>query len=351
MILAEEDQAGAMSRQILRIISNLRFDGLRTERFSVTQRSVFGGDSWWGGVRLFLQAFRCDVAVLDGSPRALLVACLLHSMLPFQRCKLVSVDFLLSRPVNWKQRLVARLKGLLLREVDRFVFYITDLSGLERFYGISPPRCSYVPFKVNHEKLPPWEQLSTDGDFVLTGGRTHRDLRTFVEAMRRIDYPGVLLCESASLLKQHGTDLDLSNLPSNLVVEQDDGRHSSFVKHILGAKVVVVPTLPGGITGVGMSTYLLAMGLRKCVIVAEGPGTRGLLTDQAIVVPAGDPAALADAIRQVWEDKDLRQRTADSGRRYAEQRGGQARLLSDIADVCGQLVFAGRSTQRCWRLR
>ncbi|MCI0628017.1 MAG: glycosyltransferase family 1 protein, partial [Acidobacteria bacterium] len=87
------------------------------------------------------------------------------------------------------------------------------------------------------------------------------------------------------------------------------------------------------------SVYLLAMGLRKCVIITEGPATRGLLTDEAIIVPQSDPAALADAIRRAWDDDDLRERTANAGRRYAERLQGEARLLADIVNTCGDLVF------------
>ena len=80
------------------------------------------------------------------------------------------------------------------------------------------------------------------------------------------------------------------------------------------------------------------MALRKCVIITEGPATRGLLKEEAIVVPPANPVALADAIRRAWEDDDLRQQTADAGRRYADRVGGESRLLSNIVNVCGDLV-------------
>jgi hypothetical protein len=47
---------------------------------------------------------------------------------------------------------------------------------------------------------------------------------------------------------------------------------------------------------------------------------------------------MANAIRRVWEDKDLHERTADTGRRYAESCGGESRLYADILNVCGELV-------------
>ena len=85
----------------------------------------------------------------------------------------------------------------------------------------------------------------------------------------------------------------------------------------------------------------MAMAMRKCVIITEGTSTRGLITTEAIIVPPRDPIAMANAISQVWEDDDLRKRTADAGRRYAERCGGEPRLYADIARLCGELVNRG----------
>jgi len=100
----------------------------------------------------------------------------------------------------------------------------------------------------------------------------------------------------------------------------------------------VIPTFPNSIYAPGLSLYLLAMALRRCVIISEGPQTRGLLKDEAIIVPPGDPGALAQAIRRCWEDDNLRKSTADAGRRYAELCAGEARMISDIVNACGQFL-------------
>ena len=139
-------------------------------------------------------------------------------------------------------------------------------------------------------------------------------------------------------MKQHGTELDLSDLPTNIQAIEHDGNNRTWVEYIRRARLVVVPTLPSCIFAAGLGTYLVAMGLRKCVIITEGPQTRGLLRDEAIVIPPADPCALVEAIRLAWEDESLRERTANAGRRYAEKLGGENRLLSDIVDVCGTLV-------------
>lgn len=338
--MEETSKDGSIKRRILRVISDMRgLDGVFTERYLAVNKLICGEESIWKCVRVFFQASHYDVVVFNSNTRRLLGFCLLRWLLPFHRCKLVALDIHLSEPVGWRQRLVARLRRLLLRQVDWFILYFTDLEGYERFYGISHSRSSFVPFKVNSwERIPPPAELSADGDYVFTGGRSLRDLSTFVAAMRQVPYPGLMPYEDAASWRKHGTDLDLSDLPSNVRAEYHDGNDNTWIDYIRRAKLVVIPTLPNSIYAPGLSVYLLAMALRKCVIISEGPQTRGLLTDEAIFVPPGDPVALANAICRAWEDDDLRERTADAGRRYAEQLRGEPRLLSDIVDVCGNLV-------------
>ena len=86
---------------------------------------------------------------------------------------------------------------------------------------------------------------------------------------------------------------------------------ASQVRLLRGARLVVLPMLRDRIRAAGISTYLNAMLLGKCVIISEGPGVSDVLSpEQAIFVPPEDPAALAGAIARAWEDRELRERTA-----------------------------------------
>jgi glycosyltransferase involved in cell wall biosynthesis len=156
--------------------------------------------------------------------------------------------------------------------------------------------------------------------------------------MAEVPYPGVLLYHDAALVRANGTPLDLGRLPPNVRAVEDDGSTGSWLDHMRRARLVVMPTLPDGILAIGVSSYLSAMALRKCVIITDGPATRGILTDEALLVPPSDPAALADAIRRAWTDDALRARTAAAGRAYAEQVAGSARLYADVIRVCERVV-------------
>jgi glycosyltransferase involved in cell wall biosynthesis len=76
----------------------------------------------------------------------------------------------------------------------------------------------------------------------------------------------------------------------------------------------------------GLSTYLDAMYLGKCVIISEGPGASDILTDQAILVRPHDVAGLTAAIRRAWEDDSLRRTVAQAGKAYAQSLGDEADL-------------------------
>ncbi len=322
----------------IQMISNLRrLDGVRTEQYEATSQYAGEKETFWDGVCLFFRARGKDVLVLTGGTWRVVGFCLMKSLWPFSSCKLVAVDFILSRPHGWKQSIIAWVKGRLLRMVDRFVLHFKDTSEYERIYGIPPSKCIFVPFKVNYwEKLSPEDRFSEVEDYIFTAGRSYRDFPTFVEAMRRVDYPGLLLYEEAALLKRSATDVDLSNLPANLTAEKNEGEQS-WVDYIRRAKIVVVPLLPSTMYAPGLSLYLMAMAMKKCVIVTEGLATRGMLKDEAVIVAPKDPEALAAAIVRVWNDDELRHRTAESGRRYAERCGGESRLLAVIVHVCGEL--------------
>jgi glycosyltransferase involved in cell wall biosynthesis len=61
------------------------------------------------------------------------------------------------------------------------------------------------------------------------------------------------------------------------------------------------------------------------LITASTRGSRELLTDEenALLVPPGDPVALADAMRRVAADSELARRLGAAGRRVYEERASE----------------------------
>lgn len=330
-----------MKRTKIRVLSGLpRFDGVSTDRYTIEADYIQEDDTFEKGMRLFFRASGYDLVLMNSSTRGLFGLCLMRWLWPFHHWRLVSLDIHLNAPIGWKQWLVCQVKRLLLKKVDLHILFFNDLSGYDRCFGISAANAKFVPFKVNSWEIISLEDKeSGEGEYVFCGGRSLRDLETYKLAMAQVPFPGLLLYQQdPSFMAQHGTPVDLTGLPPNVRPERHDGNNDTWIDYIRRAKIVVIPTFANSIYAPGLSLYLLAMGLRRCVIISEGPQTRGLLSEEAIIVPPEDRTALAQAIRKVWEDSAFRKQVAEAGRKYAEMCAGEKRMLLDIASVCGDFL-------------
>jgi glycosyltransferase involved in cell wall biosynthesis len=90
----------------------------------------------------------------------------------------------------------------------------------------------------------------------------------------------------------------------------------------MAASLPVVATAVGGVSE---------------VVVAEETG---------LLVRAGDPDALAAALRRLAEDPDLRRRMGDAGRRRVEERFSIARWRADHRALYQRLLATRRPIER-----
>jgi glycosyltransferase involved in cell wall biosynthesis len=296
-------------------------------------------------LKTYYKLFQKDVLLLNVEEKFLFKLCFLKYLFPWNRCLIISVDLILRAPTSFKQRLTCRLKGFLLKKVDHFILYHEDVSGYRKYFGITPAKCVYTPFKVNRFKEIQ-ELLSnqnqphdpTDGEYVMTAGRSLRDFNTFVDAMAKTNLPGILLRQEKSILAHNATFLEHKSLPPNLEEIVDYGTDDSFIRYMTRAKVVVIPRFRRDINATGIATYLMAMALKKCVIISHGPGTTDLLlNDEAILVPPENADALSAEIERAWNDSHYRQRIAANGHRYALSLKDERRLMRDILKMSLQL--------------
>jgi glycosyltransferase involved in cell wall biosynthesis len=324
----------------LRVLSNTRWFEGRTFRGRAIESTTFRG-GLLAMIPQFLAARGWDAVVFNVDERRLLTFCLLRRILGAGRCRLVSVDIHLPplRTARFRRR--ARFLSWLLHEVDVFVCYFKETQPMCQAYGLERKRFVYVPFKVNTPDAIRAVE-STDEGFALVCGRSDRDYRTLAAAADGLDVPIVVLVGPDHA--KHGADVAEVRMPANVRVEIDDGSIESWIQWIARARFVILPVLPDVLKPSGISAYLQAMALGKCVITTQSPASQGLIDGgQAVLVNPGDPAALRDAIRRVANDAEYRGRIAAAGRTYAWSLGGEERLADDIVQCVGALVDGPRS--------
>jgi glycosyltransferase involved in cell wall biosynthesis len=272
-----------------------------------------------------------------GGGREVLFLCALKRLLG-ARFRLVAVDVILGHPAGPAGWLRLALMRWLLRAIDLFILYCKDTAALRHLYRIPEQRVAYIPFKVNS-----YERVLTtptrDDEFILACGRSKRDYATFCEAVAPLALRATILAHIGRETREHGSHVTLSAIPANVTVVADDGSPESWLAWIARSTAVVIPVLPDTLAPSGISTYLVAMALGKCVIITDSPATRGILTDrEAVIVPPSDAEALRAAIARVAEDAEFRLAVAERGQAYALSLGGVERVAEDVVG-CVEKLF------------
>lgn len=259
----------------------------------------------------------------------------LYLLFPFLRRPILGHDLVMRRPLSFRTKWAMPVKRFLLSRVDHISLHFTILDGYKKYWGIRPEKTSYLPSKPNIRYRYEY-QAGPDGEYILCFGRSERDYDTFFAAMEKLpDLPAVIPPPNFAAFRRHAARFSrpLDRLPANVRVVEDDGSVESLIGVIEKAKLVVLPIVASRIAPSGIGTYLNAMLMGKCVITSEGVATSDVLTNgEALLVPPENVDALAAAIRRAWTDKDLRERTAERGRKYSEACGGEPELRQRVLD-------------------
>lgn len=298
----------------MRIVSNLEGVGQCFDTSSATAL-----------LRLIWAAASADRVVIHFEMRQLVVLAIALKLLG-SRCRIVAVDFFVRTPET-----MGRLRYWAAKQVDRYLVYFREIPKVARHCGLEERQFRYIPYKINgFELLPEFESSSDGGGYVFCGGRSRRDLTTLLDAIGTTGIPLLLVTSPESLSRRHGTHVP-ETVPSNVTLMATDPDLRTFMKLLAGCRLAVVPLMRGSLTQAGIAVYIQAMALGKCVVISEGLGVSDVLTEgQALIVPAGDVAALRNAIQSVWNDAALRERYARTGRDYALRLGGRENWVQSV---------------------
>ena len=100
-----------------------------------------------------------------------------------------------------------------------------------------------------------------------------------------------------------------------------------------------IVTESGDTEGLGV-VLIEAMGYGKPVIASSAGGIVDIVAneDTGLLVPPGDPEALARAIRRAMDDPGTLSDIAARGSEFAERRFGWSAIVSDLKDVYRKAV-------------
>ncbi len=114
-------------------------------------------------------------------------------------------------------------------------------------------------------------------------------------------------------------------------LSQDD-----LTEELLSAKALVAPSLGGESFGMVLTR---AFACATPVVASDISGYRDVMTDETgVLVPPGEPQALAEAVTALLEDEPRRERLGASARALAQERYSWDDIARRLAEIYGELT-------------
>jgi len=314
------------------ILTNLAFHESRNWRESVTsicreQESPDDLCPLKQAFRLLKNRSQYDVVVTMG-PRPSLAYGILCGLLHLPSKQIMTEVFL---DELQPQSLPWRIKTALFRWVaHRSLGVLTNSSAevgfIARRWTLSEKKLRFVPM---YTTIAEPERSPLNDGFVLSIGRTLRDLETLIQAVADFDAPLVLIVGKEDALP--------NPLPPQVQVLRELPLEEVHAK-IRSAAAVVIPLLPAE-RSTGQVVLFEAMALGKPVVATRTTGTVDYLRheENGLLVEPCDAPALAHAVNRLLNDPALSTRLAQAA-------------LSDCTTFLHTEAFTSRLLQAIHRL-
>ena len=249
---------------------------------------------------------------------------------PFSRRPLVIVACWLAETCRG---LDARTLGAYRRALagaDRVCFFSRNQGPtLERELGLPARSLRSVPFGIDTDFFAP--RAPPEAGYILSIGQdAGRDHQTLLDAVRGTDMPVRLVAPLRELA---------ATAPPNVELIWRTVEHRDYRELLAGAAVVAIPTSAPAYPS-GQTVVLEAMAMGKPVVTTDSaamrdyvePGRTGLL------VPAREPRALAEALRRLLDDAQLRDALGGAAREQARRSFSHLAMWSALASVLEELA-------------
>ncbi len=179
-----------------------------------------------------------------------------------------------------------------------------DGDVFAREYDLPRDRFQFHPY---HTTLEGFTFEEGDDGFIFAGGNNGRDYPTLIAAVRNLDFPVVIAT----------TNPEIPPLAEGLPHVSVRGVTPEEFRRLLARCTILLEAHPADfIRTAGHQTLLNAMILGKPIVLADERSAPGYMESglEGLVVPAGDEAALEEAVHALVADPERRERMSAAGR-------------------------------------
>lgn len=229
----------------------------------------------------------------------------------------------------------SRVLRLAYHGMDRIVTWsVAQRDFAINVLGIPAEAVVHVPYQVDTRF---WRPLSRSADVVSAVGNEMRDYPTLLSAARMLPYQFRLVVGGSGRIPAVTAISRWGHLPPNVTAGPMGFLELREV--YAHSHAVVVPLLESD-TNHGLTVILEAMAMGKPVICSRVRGHIDIIRDgeTGILVPPGDPVALADAIRWLYERPEEASRIGARARQYVEQEHSFEAFCNRVREVVDEVV-------------
>jgi glycosyltransferase involved in cell wall biosynthesis len=236
-------------------------------------------------------------------------------------------------------------RSMLLEKITRASFVVTiseyNRRFLERHYGeVARDRVVVIHCGTDPTLFqPPPSRAGGPWTVVCVASlQPQKGQRYLIDAVRRLVADGIdvrcLLVGDGETRAELERQVGAAGLEDHVLFLGQQPRHR-VVELVGGADVVAQPSviLPSGkMEGIPVA-LMEAMAMERPVVATDISGVSELVEDgvTGLLVPAGDPARLADALRAIHDDPDVAARLGRASRRRVVEEFNLTRTARDLA--------------------
>ncbi|GAB2936949.1 hypothetical protein GCM10027047_37080 [Rhodococcus aerolatus] len=241
----------------------------------------------------------------------------------------------LDDPADLTPRYRAAVRRALPRTAGVWTNVAPMVPRLVAAWGLPADEVHHLPLGIDADFFPaqPWPDGT--GLVVSAGEDRMRDHATLVDAVRRVRsrHPQTHLEIATSLPLAAGPDL------ATVHRERMNGRMRDLYRRATVVAVALHPTPLGS----GLTVVLEALASARPVVVTDNPGVDEYVQHgvTGLLVPPGDPAALADALAGLLADPERAREMGRRGRAAVESCWTTEHMAAGLADLVRATVRRG----------
>jgi glycosyltransferase involved in cell wall biosynthesis len=183
----------------------------------------------------------------------------------------------------------------LLSKMDLVVVHSrAEVERYQSIFGQPAGKFVYVPLAAHFS--PTLGLVPSEGDSIVSAGRSNRDYDTLLEVAARLDVPFKIICDSFRTERP---------VPPNVAILRDC-HEESYLELLSNARMVVIPLKDEGLSS-GQMVLLHSMAFGKAVVVTATPEVADYMESgkTGLTVERGDASSLETAIVKLLDDREL----------------------------------------------